>query len=63
MLLENQVAMLERVIQDRLSDMTKPRHRLAICKDLVKRTDELAAELNIAHAGKEDVSDFLCTPG
>ena len=41
LILANQVAILERVIQDGLADTTKPRQRLAIYKELVKRSDEL----------------------
>jgi hypothetical protein len=47
MLLVSQIAVLEKVIEDALSDATKPRHRLAIYKELVKRTEELMREVKI----------------
>ena len=62
LILANQVAILERVIQDGLSDTTKPRQRLAIYKELVKRSDELMESINRLKPQNTDDIDFLNGP-
>jgi len=62
LILANQVAILERVIKDGLADTTKPRHRLAIYKELVKRSDELMESLHVSRAQNTGDIDFLNGP-
>ena len=62
LILANQVAILERVIQDGLADTTKPRQRLAIYKGLVKRSDELMESLHVSRAKNTGEIDFLNGP-
>jgi len=62
LILANQVAILERVIQDGLADTTKPRQRLAIYKELVKRSDELMESLHVSRAQNTGDIDFLKGP-
>ena len=62
LILANQVAVLERVIQDSLTDTTKPRQRLAIYKQLVKRSDELMESLHLSSAQNTGDIDFLKGP-
>ena len=52
----------EHVIQDGLADTTKPRQRLAIYKQLVKRSDELMESLNVSVAHNPGDVDFLKGP-
>ena len=62
LILANQVAILERVIQDGLADTTKPIQRLAIYKGLVKRSDELMESLHVSRAQNMVDIDFLKGP-
>ena len=62
LILANQVSILERVIQDGLADTTKPRQRLAIYKELVKRSDELMESLHVSRAQNTGDVDFLNGP-
>ena len=61
-ILANQVAILERVIQDGLADTTKPRQRLAIYKELVKRSDEIMESLHMSRTHNSGDVDFLNGP-
>ena len=61
-ILEKEEEILERVIQEGLADTTKPRHRLAVCKFIMKRSDELERELNSYRVGGQNAADFLTGP-
>lgn len=62
LILENQTKVLERVIEEGLADTTKPRHRLAILKELTKRMDELLQDLQVNSRDGKDAADFLTGP-
>jgi len=62
LILENQFKVLERIVEEGLSENTSPRHRLAICKFLTKRMDELFEDLHINASGDKGAADFLTGP-
>ena len=62
LILDNSMKVLERLIQDSLSDKTKPRQRLAIYKELTKRLDELVADAHYNQSGFKGDADFLTGP-
>jgi ACT domain-containing protein len=62
LLFENQIKVLKRVIQDGLSDKTKPRQRLAIYKELSRQADELKNSLQTNRIVNSDIADILTGP-
>ena len=62
LLFENQIKVLKRVIQDGLSDKTKPRQRLAIYKELSRQADELRNSLQTNRIVNSDIADILTGP-
>jgi hypothetical protein len=62
LLFENQIKVLKRVIQDGLSDKTKPRQRLAIYKELLRQADKLKNILQTNRVGDSDIADILTGP-
>ena len=62
LLLDSQFEILERVIQDGLSETTNPRQRLAILKHLNKRMDELSKRTKSYHSQGNEDADFLIGP-
>jgi len=53
---------LDLLIQDGLSEKTKPRHRLAIYKELTKQMDRLMEQLPISLSDDKSEADFLTGP-
>ena len=62
MILINQVSILRRVIEDALSEKTKPRQVLAIYKYLVKRLDDLADKILRRGSNPEAIKRLLSGP-
>jgi len=62
MILINQVSILRRVIEDGLSEKTKPRQVLAIYKMLVKRLDDLAEKYLRRGSNPEAIKRLLSGP-
>ena len=62
MILTSQVSILDRVIEDGLSEKTKPRQVLAIYKMLVKRLDDLADKLLRRSSNLEAIKELLSGP-
>ncbi len=62
LILENETKVLERVIEEGLAYTTKPRHRLAILKELTKRMDELSEDIQAYRSGDKGSADFLTGP-
>ena len=62
LILANQLEILERVIQDGVSEKTKPRQRLAIYKELVRRGNELMEHLRVSSHDNEEIKELLSGP-
>ena len=62
LILANQIQILERVIQDGLADTTKPRQRLAIYKELVKRSEELRDRIMVNRYDNEEIKELMSGP-
>ena len=62
LILDNQVEILQRIIQDALAETTKPRQRLAIKKHLDKRLEELYETVRFYNPSSSADSDFLTGP-
>ena len=61
-ILTTQAALMQKIIEDGLSDSTTPRERLAIHKTLMKRADKLARDLQMHSHAKEFAAEFLKGP-
>ncbi len=61
-ILTTQAALMQKIIEDGLSDTTTPRERLAIHKTLMKRAEKIAQDLHMHSHAKEFAAEFLKGP-
>ena len=61
-ILTTQAALMQKIIEDGLSDSTTPRERLAIHKTLMKRAEKLSQDLQMHSHAKEFAAEFLKGP-